>query len=102
MSMFSRSAEPGRRRVSALSLRIIAFNALALVILIGGVLLVQSGSADLVDERLTGIKQQALIVAGTLAEYTADEDTRKIDVDRAEPLLRQLIAPTTLRARLYG
>src|SRR6202046_1142455 len=40
MSMFLRSAEPGRRRFSALSLRIIAFNAVALVILIGGVLLV--------------------------------------------------------------
>ena len=102
MSMFSRSAEAGHRRVSALSLRIIAFNAVALVILIGGVLVVQSGSADLVDERLTGIKQQALIVAGTLAEYAADEDTRRIDVDHAEPLLRQLIAPTDLRARLYG
>jgi two-component system sensor histidine kinase ChvG len=101
MSMFRRSAEPGRRRVSALSLRIIAFNALALVVLIGGVLVVQSGSADLVDERLTGIKQQALIVAGTLAEYTANEDTRRIDVERAEPLLRQLIAPTKLRARVY-
>jgi len=101
MSMLSRSAEPGRRRFSALSLRIIAFNALALVILIGGVLVVQSGSADLVDERLTGIKQQALIVAGTLAEYTADEDTRRIDVEHAEPLLRQLIAPTKLRARVY-
>jgi two-component system sensor histidine kinase ChvG len=66
------------------------------------VLVVQTSSTDLVDERLTGIRQQALIVAGTMAEYTADPDTRSINIDQAEPLLRQLIAPTKLRARLYG
>ncbi|HXL99486.1 MAG TPA: stimulus-sensing domain-containing protein [Rhizomicrobium sp.] len=102
MSMFERPAEPRRRRFSALSLRIIAFNMVALIVLIGSVLFLQSRTGDLVDERLTGIKQQALIVAGTLAEYTANEDTRAINVDQAEPLLRQLIAPTKLRARLYG
>jgi len=102
MNMFHRPAEPRRRRFSSLSLRIILFNTVALVVLIGSVLFLQSRTADLVDERLTGIKQQAMIVAGTLAEYTADEDTRSIGVEQAEPLLRQLIAPTALRARLYG
>jgi two-component system sensor histidine kinase ChvG len=100
--MFNRSTEPGRRRFSALSLRIILFNGLALVVLVAGVLVVQSNSADLVDERLRGIRQQALIVSGTLAEYTANPDTRTVNVDGAEPLLRQLIAPTKLRARLYN
>ncbi len=75
---------------------------MALVVLIACVLVVQSNSADLVDERLSGIRLQALIVAGTLAEYTANSDTRTINVEQAEPLLRQLIAPTKLRARLYG
>jgi two-component system sensor histidine kinase ChvG len=74
----------------------------ALVVLIACVLLIQSNSTDLVEERLAGIRQQALIVAGTLAEYTANPDTRTINLDQAEPLLRQLIAPTKLRARLYG
>jgi two-component system sensor histidine kinase ChvG len=83
-------------------LRIILFNTVALVVLIACVLVVQSNSADLVDERLSGIRLQALIVAGTLAEYTANSDTRTINVEQAEPLLRQLIAPTKLRARLYG
>ncbi len=73
-----------------------------LVILLGGVIFVQSTRVGLIDERLAGIKQQALIVAGTLAEYTTDDATRSIKVDEAEPLLRQLIAPTSLRARLYG
>ena len=91
-----------RRRFSALTRRILFFNAIVLVFLLGGVILVQSTRVGLIDERLTGIKQQSLIVAGTLAEYTTDENTRSIKVDEAEPLLRQLIAPTSLRARLYG
>jgi two-component system sensor histidine kinase ChvG len=89
------------RRYSALTRRIIFFNAVALLGLIGGVILVQSSRIGLVDERLQGIKEQALIVASTLAEYTTDEGSREIKVDEAEPLLRQLIEPTRLRARLY-
>jgi two-component system sensor histidine kinase ChvG len=72
------------------------------VILIGGMLLVQSGRQGLVDERVAGIRQVATITAGTLAEYATRERTRSIAIDEAEPLLRQLIAPTKLRARLYG
>ena len=91
-----------RPRFSALTRRIIFFNAFALVILIGGVLAVQSSRTGLVDERLTGVQEQAEIVASTLAEYATDEDTHTLKVNEAEPLLRQLIAPTRLRARLYG
>jgi two-component system, OmpR family, sensor histidine kinase ChvG len=93
---------PRPPRFSALSRRIILFNAVALVVLIGGVIFVQSSSTDLVDERIAGIRQQALIVANTLAQYAAVEDSTKIDIDEAEPLLGQLIEPTGLRARLYG
>jgi two-component system sensor histidine kinase ChvG len=95
------AAKMPRRRISGLSWQIIFFNAAALAIMIAGVLLVQSGREGLVDERMVGIRQVASIVAGTLAEYTAREKTRSISIDEAEPLLRQLIAPTNLRARLY-
>jgi two-component system sensor histidine kinase ChvG len=91
-----------RRRISALSKRIILFNALALAVLIGGALIVQTSRAGLVDERMAGIKQEAMIVAGTLAEYATHEQPLTIDDAKAEPLMRQLIAPTRLRARLYG
>jgi two-component system, OmpR family, sensor histidine kinase ChvG len=99
--MFGASHEPRRRRFSPLTLRIVLFNTIALVFLIGGVLYVRSNSAGLVDERIKGIQEQASIVAGTLAEYTTDSQTRTIRIDEAEPLLRQLISPTRLRARLY-
>ena len=53
------------------------------------------------EERLTGVQEQAAIVAGTLAEYATDPETHTLKIAEAEPLLRQLIAPTRLRARLY-
>jgi len=93
---------PHTARFSALSRRIILFNAVALVVLIGGVIFVQSTSTSLVEERVAGIRQQALIVANTLAQYTVPEESTKIDPDLAEPLLGQLMKPTGLRARLYG
>jgi two-component system sensor histidine kinase ChvG len=92
---------PRHTRFSALTWRIIFFNTVALVFLIGGVLLVQTSGRSLIDERMSGIHQQAQIVAGTLAEYATDPDNHVLKDDDAESLLRQLIAPTKLRARLY-
>ena len=76
-------------------------NGLVLLFLIGGVILVQSSRVGLVDERLSGIETQSQIVASTLAEYATDPDTHTLNLKQAEPLLRQLIAPTKLRGRLY-
>jgi two-component system sensor histidine kinase ChvG len=86
---------------STLTWRIIAFNAIALVVLTAGVILVQTSGRGLIEERLTGLQEQAAIVAGTLAEYATDTDNHTLKIAEAEPLLRQLIAPTRLRARLY-
>jgi two-component system sensor histidine kinase ChvG len=87
---------------SPLTRRIIFFNAVALIILIAGVMLVQAQRVSLVDERLSGVRQQARVIASTLAEFSANEERRAINLDEAEPLLRQLVSPTQLRARLYG
>ncbi len=91
-----------RRRMSALTRRILFMNAILLLFLLGGVIFVQSTQEGLVDERLAGITHEAEIVASTLAEYTTDDANRAIRVGEAKPLLRQLIAPTNLRARLYN
>ena len=88
-------------RFSALTWRILGFNALALIVLTGGVILVQASGRGLVEERMNSIREQADIVAGTLAAYATDPDTHTLKVADAEPLLGQLIAPTRLRARLY-
>ena len=89
------------RRFSALTQRILFFNAIALLILLGGVLWVQSNRTGLIEERISGIRDQAVIIAGALAEYSANPELRAIETAQAEPLLRQLIAPTDLRARMY-
>ncbi len=90
-------------RFSALTWRILGFNALALIVLTGGVILVQFSGRDLVEERLSGVQQQAAIVASAIADYATDEQASGLNLDAAEPLLRQLIGPTQpqLRARLY-
>jgi two-component system sensor histidine kinase ChvG len=97
----AKAVQPRRARFSALTRRIILFNAFALIVLIAGVLIVQSNRSSLVDERLSGIQQQSQIVASTLAEYSTDEVNHMVFVSQAKPLLRQLIAPTRLRGRLY-
>ena len=86
---------------SALTWRILAFNALALIVLTGGVVLVQSSGRGLVEERLNGVRQQAAIVANTLAAYAADSDSPTLNTAEAEPLLSRMIAPSRLRARFY-
>ena len=86
---------------SALTWRILGFNALALIVLPAGVILVQFSGRDLVEERFSGVQQQAAIVASAIAEYASDQETSTLNLDAAEPLLRQLISPTRLRARVY-
>ena len=86
---------------STLTWRIVAFNTIALLVLTVGLVVVQSSGRGLVEERLTGVQEQAAIVAGALAQYTTDPDSHTLKVELAEPLLRELIAPTRLRARLY-
>ncbi|MGC9954659.1 MAG: stimulus-sensing domain-containing protein [Rhizomicrobium sp.] len=98
MTMFDYT-RPSRH--SRLRQRIIIINIIVFLLLIVGVLAVQSSREGLVDERLTGVEEQARIVANTLAEYATVGDTRSLKVDDAAPLLRELLAPTQLRARLY-
>ena len=87
---------------SALTWRILAFNALALIVLTGGVILVQTSGRGLVEERLNSASsEQANIVAGTIAEYATDPDTHTLKVDEAEPLLAPAYRPHRLRGRLY-
>ncbi len=69
--------------------------------LTSGVVAVQLSSRGLVAERLAGVQQQAAIAAIALGNYTTDDDTKTLKVDLAESMLRTMIAPTGLRARLY-
>ena len=86
---------------SALTWRIIALNAIALIVVGSGVIGVQVTGRGLVEERLIRVQDQAAIVAGALAEYATDTSSHTLKIADAEPLLRQMITTTRLRARLY-
>jgi two-component system, OmpR family, sensor histidine kinase ChvG len=102
VNLFGHPGRTRRGRVSALSRQIIFINFVAIAILVTGVLYIQSQRAGLVDERMAGIRMEALTVASALAEYATADEPLAIDDAKAEPLLRQLIQPTRLRARIYG
>ncbi len=98
MKLFGRHYE---RRHSVLRWRIIALNTIVFAVLIAGVTWVQTSRANLVDERVTGVEEEARVVASTLAEYATITNSRAINTQSAAELLRDLVAPTRLRARLY-
>ncbi len=87
---------------SALTWRILAFNALALLILTGGRdRRCNPPAAAWWKSGFPASSSRPPSSPARLAEYATDPKTHTLDVDAAEPLLRQLIAPTRLRARLY-
>jgi two-component system sensor histidine kinase ChvG len=73
---------------------------LALIVLAGGVVLVEASGRGLVEERMTGIQEQAAVVANALVG-AVDLETRRMQPRQAELLLPGLIEPTRLRARVY-
>jgi two-component system, OmpR family, sensor histidine kinase ChvG len=91
----------GERRHSVLRWRIILLNTVVFAVLIAGVTWVQTSRVGLVDERMTGVEEEARVVAATLAEYATITDSRAINTQSAAELLRDLLGPTRLRARLY-
>jgi two-component system sensor histidine kinase ChvG len=72
-------------------------------VLTGGVVAVQSSGRGLVTERLAGVQQQAAIAASAVANYATDpdNDVTPLNLLSAQSLLKELIQPTGLRARLY-
>jgi len=98
MKIFNR-ARDGRH--SVLRWRIILLNTIVFAILIAGITWVQTSRFGLVEERMTGVEEEAKVIASTLAEYATITDSRALNQKSAEELLRDLVAPTRLRARLY-
>lgn len=91
----------GEQRHSVLRWRIILLNTIVFAVLIAGVTWVQTSRVGLVDERLSGVEEETRIVAATLAEYATETESRGINFKSASELLRDLLGPTRLRARLY-
>lgn len=93
-----------RRRFSSLTLRILAPNMLALGVLVGGVFLLDQYRDGLIDQKIAALQTQAEVIAGALEESALDgpPEGRRIDPRTAQRLLRRLVEPGSVRARLFA
>ncbi|WP_234794564.1 sensor histidine kinase [Xaviernesmea oryzae] len=119
----------GNAVFSSLTRRILFFNLVALVVLVGGIMYLNQFREGLIDARVESLLTQGEIIAGAIAA-SASVDTNSITIDpqkllelqagqsitpvprdedlefpitqeRVAPILRRLISPTRTRARLY-
>ncbi|WP_200943833.1 MULTISPECIES: sensor histidine kinase [unclassified Rhizobium] len=119
----------GNAVFSSLTRRILFFNLVALVVLVGGIMYLNQFREGLIDARVESLLTQGEIIAGAIAA-SASVDTNSITIDpekllelqagqsitplpsdedlefpinqeRVAPVLRRLISPTRTRARLF-
>jgi two-component system sensor histidine kinase ChvG len=85
-------------------LRIMAVNAIVLIILVGGVLYLNEFRQNLIDARIANLQLQAEIIAGALGEGAAESGSEAIDIDLApaRKTIVRLVGPTDHRARLFA
>lgn len=97
---------PQQRWMSALTLKVIAFNIFAFCVFLGGAYWMQTIRVSLVDERIRSLRIQAEIVASALASFGAigeidSETATQIDTEKAGRILNLLVGPTGMRARVF-
>jgi len=102
---YSRASHPRHytRGLSPLMLRIMAVNAIVLLILVGGVLYLNQFRQNLIDARIQSLSIQANIIAGALGESAATgPEAVDIDLAPARRIITRLVGPTDHRARIFG
>ncbi len=100
-----RPSTPKRRRAfSSLTWRILAINLLALVIVVAGMLYVDAYRQGLIEARAKALRTQAELMAGALGEImvaAGEDDLFTFDARTARRMLRRLVLPVKIRARLF-
>ena len=90
--------------ISKLTLRLLAINIVALAILAGGILYLAQYQRGLMTERLDALQTEAEAFAAALGESAVPRDPtlpQQIDSKRSQQVLRRLVPPIKLRARLF-
>jgi two-component system sensor histidine kinase ChvG len=90
---------------SPLTLRILAVNVLALVLLAGGFLYLGKYQTSLIGQQLESLKTQGEIFAAAVGEGAVLDSADEGEVllpDLARQMMRRLVAPTKTRARLFA
>jgi two-component system sensor histidine kinase ChvG len=103
------AAQPGapphpRRRMSPLTLRILAVNVLALAMLGIGLLFLGEYESSLIDTELQALKTQSEIFAAALGEGAVIDSVaegEELIPELGRQMMRRLVEPTRTRARLF-
>ncbi len=94
-----------RRRVSPLTLRLLALNGLALAILVGGLLYLDEYRGRLIEAEIESLNTQARMIAGAIGEgavAAGDADRERLSAETARQILRRLTEPGGARARMFA
>src|SRR5258706_6547006 len=93
-----------RRGVSPLTLRVLAVNLVALIILAAGVVYLDRYQESLTEGEFDALEVQARLIAGALGEGAtelSDSGAPGLDYPVAQALVRRLAEPTSARVRLF-
>ncbi|MSO88698.1 MAG: HAMP domain-containing protein [Rhodospirillaceae bacterium] len=94
-----------RRRVSPLTLRLLALNGLALAILVGGLLYLDEYRGRLIEAEIESLNTQARMIAGAIGEgavAAGDADRERLSAETARQILRRLTEPGGARVRMFA
>jgi len=92
------------RRFSRLTLRILAISVFPLATIFGGLMYLGVYERSLIEARVLALGTQARIIAGALGESSVppgDPASTEINTRVARKVLRRLVRPTRVRARLF-
>ena len=101
----ARRIAPGGRRFSRLTLRILAIGIFPLATIFGGLMYLGVYERSLVDGRLAALDTEARMIAGALGETavpSGDPARTELEIETARKVLRRLVKPTQVRARLFA
>ncbi|HSK38450.1 MAG TPA: stimulus-sensing domain-containing protein [Arenibaculum sp.] len=94
-----------RRHLSPLTLRILAVNVLALMILVAGLLYLGRYQDRLIQAELDALRTEARIFAGALGEGAvsrAPDESFELSPELARQMVRRLVETTETRTRLFA
>lgn len=89
------------RIISPLTLRILAVNLFALLMLAGGILYLDQFRVRLIEQRSEELQIQSLLMAGGLSEMAAQTpETPRLDPERTAALIAQMAEATSVRIQV--
>lgn len=100
----SGSGRRRRRRLSPLTLRIMALSIFPIMTMFGGLVYVGGYERSLLEAEVAGLGTQAYVIASALGEIAVPPglpDEQKLNVIVAKQAMRRLVARTNVRVRLF-